>query len=280
MRRPIAAVGSALFFLVAPGVAVGLIPWLLTRWQAHESLPYYWGPVRMIGMILLLAGLIVLVGAFARFVMVGLGTPAPVAAPERLVVGEAFILGRLALLLYATVLWLITAAFVRFYEDPTLPRRFGADYEAYRRAVPAWWPQLSPWKRYNQKLWIEDFLLSVVYLPFEQSNGEPTLARRREGVHRCRGYIRLGASTKDSCSLSTGSPEPEPGECSPKLSKPRWPTTSRRPENSGMSRDAPWWFATATPESVRFSWEPGLWRSRLRGSTTRGWRKTATDEGS
>jgi protein-S-isoprenylcysteine O-methyltransferase Ste14 len=116
-------------------------------------------------MILLLAGLIVLVGAFARFVMEGLGTPAPVAAPERLVVGgvyrfvrnpmyvailaaivgQALILGRLALLLYATVVWLISAAFVRFYEEPTLARRFGADYEAYRRAVPAWWPRLRPW---------------------------------------------------------------------------------------------------------------------------------------
>jgi protein-S-isoprenylcysteine O-methyltransferase Ste14 len=42
-------------------------------------------------------------------------------------------------------LWLITAAFVRFYEEPTLTRRFGADYEAYRRAVPAWWPRLRPW---------------------------------------------------------------------------------------------------------------------------------------
>jgi protein-S-isoprenylcysteine O-methyltransferase Ste14 len=165
MRRSTAAVGSALFFVLAPGVVVGLIPWLLTRWQAHESLPYYWGPVRVIGMILLLAGLIVLVGAFARFVMEGLGTPAPVAAPERLVVGgvyryvrnpmyvailaaivgQALILGRLALLLYATVVWLISAAFVRFYEEPTLARRFGADYEAYRRAVPAWWPRLRPW---------------------------------------------------------------------------------------------------------------------------------------
>jgi protein-S-isoprenylcysteine O-methyltransferase Ste14 len=116
-------------------------------------------------MILLLAGLIVLVGAFARFVMEGFGTPAPVAAPERLVVGgvyryvrnpmyvailaaivgQALILGRFGLLLYATVLWLITAAFVRFYEEPTLTRRFGADYEAYRRAVPAWWPRLRPW---------------------------------------------------------------------------------------------------------------------------------------
>ena len=51
----------------------------------------------------------------------------------------------LALLLYATVVWLISAAFVRFYEEPTLARRFGADYEAYRRAVPAWWPRLRPW---------------------------------------------------------------------------------------------------------------------------------------
>jgi protein-S-isoprenylcysteine O-methyltransferase Ste14 len=166
MRRPTAAVGSALFFVLAPGVVVGLIPWLLTRWQARTPLPYYyWAPVRVIGMIVLVAGVIVLVGAFARFVMEGLGTPAPVAAPERLVVGgvyryvrnpmyvailaaivgQAFILGRLALLLYATVLWLITAAFVRFYEEPTLARRFGADYEAYRRAVPAWWPRLRPW---------------------------------------------------------------------------------------------------------------------------------------
>jgi hypothetical protein len=40
MRRPIAAVGSAVFFLVGPGTVVGLIPWLLTRWQAREPLPY------------------------------------------------------------------------------------------------------------------------------------------------------------------------------------------------------------------------------------------------
>jgi protein-S-isoprenylcysteine O-methyltransferase Ste14 len=96
----------------------------------------------------------------------GLGTPVPVAAPERLVVGgvyryvrnpmyvailaivvgQALLLGQLGLLLYAAGIWLITASFVRFYEEPALRRRFGADYEAYRRAVPAWWPRLRPWK--------------------------------------------------------------------------------------------------------------------------------------
>ncbi len=163
MRRTTAAVGSAVFFFLAPGVVVGLIPWLLTRWQARTPLPY-WAPVRVLGAILLVAGLIVLVQAFVRFVVEGFGTPAPVAAPGRLVVGgvyryvrnpmyvavlativgQALLLGRLGLLLYAAAAWLAAAAFVRFYEEPTLVRRFGANYEAYRHAVPAWWPRLRP----------------------------------------------------------------------------------------------------------------------------------------
>jgi len=158
-------VGSAVFFLVGPGVFVGLIPWLLTGWQVREPVPY-WAPMRVLGVILLVAGLIALIQAFVRFVVEGLGTPVPVAAPERLVVGgvyryvrnpmyvailaivvgQALLLGQLGLLLYAAGIWVITAAFVRFYEEPALRRRFGADYEAYRRAVPAWWPRLRPWK--------------------------------------------------------------------------------------------------------------------------------------
>src|SRR5215216_3748046 len=166
MRRSTAAVGSAVFFLLAPGVVVGLIPWLLTGgWQVREPVPY-WAPMRVLGVMLLVAGLITLVRAFVRFVVEGLGTPAPIAAPELLVVGglyryvrnpmyvailaaivgQALLLGQLGLLLYAAGIWLITAAFVRFYEKPALTRRFGADYEAYRRAVPAWWPRLRPWK--------------------------------------------------------------------------------------------------------------------------------------
>jgi protein-S-isoprenylcysteine O-methyltransferase Ste14 len=115
---------------------------------------------------MLVAGLKVLVPALVRFVVEGFGTPAPVAAPDRLVagglyryvrnpmyvavltaiVGQALLLGQLGLLLYAAALWLIVAAFVRCYEEPTLARRFGADYEAYRRAAPAWWPRLRPLK--------------------------------------------------------------------------------------------------------------------------------------
>jgi protein-S-isoprenylcysteine O-methyltransferase Ste14 len=164
MRKSTAAIGSAIFFLLAPGTVAALIPWLLTGWRSRQPLPY-WAPLRALGAILLVAGVIVLVQAFARFVTEGLGTPAPVAAPERLVVGgayryvrnpmyvavlatvvgQALLLGQPVLLVYAALLWLVVAAFVRWYEEPTLARRFGADYEAYRRAVPAWWPRSRPW---------------------------------------------------------------------------------------------------------------------------------------
>jgi protein-S-isoprenylcysteine O-methyltransferase Ste14 len=165
MRRPAAAVGSAVFFLVGPGIVAGLIPWWFTGWRVREPVPY-WAPMRVLGVILLAAGLFALVQAFVRFVVEGLGTPAPIAAPERLVVGglyryvrnpmyvavlaiivgQALILDQLVLLPYAATFWLITAAFVRWYEEPALTRRFGADYEVYRRAVPAWLPRLRPWE--------------------------------------------------------------------------------------------------------------------------------------
>ncbi len=164
MRKPIAAVASAVLFLVGPGLVVGLVPWLLTRWRVRQPMRY-WAPMRGLGVILLITGLSVLIQAFVRFVVEGHGTPAPFAAPERLVIGgpyryvrnpmyvailaaiagQALLLGQLSLLLLAAVFCLIVTAVVRWYEEPVLARRFGADYEAYRRAVPAWLPGLRPW---------------------------------------------------------------------------------------------------------------------------------------
>jgi protein-S-isoprenylcysteine O-methyltransferase Ste14 len=51
------------------------------------------------------------------------------------VLGQAMIFNSLALLLYALALWVITAAFVRWYEEPVEVRRYGDDYQRYRRAV-------------------------------------------------------------------------------------------------------------------------------------------------
>jgi protein-S-isoprenylcysteine O-methyltransferase Ste14 len=160
MRIATAAAGSSLFFALAPGVVAGVVPWWLTSWDAEPV----WLPLRVLGVVVLVAGAAVLVHAFARFVAEGLGTPAPVAPTRHLVVGglyrwvrnpmylavvgsvvgQALLLGRPALLLYALFLQVLFVAFVRGYEEPTLRSQFGSEYEAYCRAVPGWWPRARP----------------------------------------------------------------------------------------------------------------------------------------
>jgi len=58
------------------------------------------------------------------------------------IVGQGLLLGRIVLLLYALAVGLAFSVFVRGYEEPTLRRRYGAEYEAYCRAVPRWWPRI------------------------------------------------------------------------------------------------------------------------------------------
>ena len=122
--------------------------------------------VRIAGGLLIALGAAFLLHAFYRFVVEGLGTPAPVAPPERLVVGgvyrhvrnpmylavgativgQALLLGQFGLLVYAAAFGVVVFSFVRFYEEPALLRRFGDQYNAYRRAVPGWWPRLTAWR--------------------------------------------------------------------------------------------------------------------------------------
>jgi protein-S-isoprenylcysteine O-methyltransferase Ste14 len=162
VSRARAALGSLVFLVAAPGVVAGLVPWLLTGWDTADP-PW---PLRAAGVLLLVAGVLVLLQAFARFVTEGLGTPAPVAPTERLVVGglyryvrnpmylavaativgQALLLGRWILLAYAAAFGVAVASFVHWYEEPTLRETYGDEYEAYRRAVPRWWPRRSPWR--------------------------------------------------------------------------------------------------------------------------------------
>jgi protein-S-isoprenylcysteine O-methyltransferase Ste14 len=161
VRRRHAALGSLLFLVVAPGVMAGVVPWLLTGWHSNDPPAWLLVPGAALGA----AGAAALLHAFARFVVEGGGTPAPVAPTERLVVGglyryvrnpmylavvalivgQAAVLGQPVLLAYAAVFWAVVAAFVRGYEEPVLAASHGDEYAAYRRAVPAWRPRLSPW---------------------------------------------------------------------------------------------------------------------------------------
>jgi protein-S-isoprenylcysteine O-methyltransferase Ste14 len=147
-----AVLGSALFFFAAPCVVGGVLPWWISGWAS----PRFWP-----GFVVVAAGAFVVLRAFVRFVRDGRGTPAPVAPTKELVVGGDYrfvrnpmyvgvvtaILGQALLFLdgwvlaYGVVAWAVMAAFVRWYEEPVLRERYGAQYDEYCRRVPAWIPR-------------------------------------------------------------------------------------------------------------------------------------------
>ncbi|ATL32640.1 methyltransferase family protein [Streptomyces formicae] len=164
MRQGAAAVGSVVFFVVAPGVVTGVVPWWLSDgWSAGGS--WNWS-VGALGWAVVIGSAALLVHSFGRFVAQGLGTPAPPAPTEHLVVTGAYryvrnpmyvavvalilaqglVLARPLLLGYGLVAWAVMAVFVRAYEEPTLRRQFGSEYEVYRRGVRAWIPGLRAYE--------------------------------------------------------------------------------------------------------------------------------------
>src|ERR1700740_2989847 len=125
VSKAAAILGSALFFVVAPLMLAGFIPWSVTQWEFR---PAFFGVdlTRILGGILIIVGAPGLLDSFARFALEGLGTPAPIAPPQKLVVtglyryvrnpiyialvavilGQALLFGDGRLLGYGALLWL------------------------------------------------------------------------------------------------------------------------------------------------------------------------------
>jgi protein-S-isoprenylcysteine O-methyltransferase Ste14 len=158
------AYATALFFLAAPGIVAGLVPWAITGWNVPSVTPYFAGLLIGLGGFFIVGGLVVLIDCFIRFVTRGNGTPMPWMPTERMVAGGAYrylrnpmyaavvviILGQailfanLWLVLYAAGVWLVSHYFVVQVEEPDLRRSFGSLYADYVAAVPRWFPRFSP----------------------------------------------------------------------------------------------------------------------------------------
>ena len=164
MRRLSAILGSAFFLLLAPGTVAGFVPWWISHWRLQPPLLGV-AAFRAAGVLLIVAGIPAVLDSFARFALQGLGTPAPVFPTRHLVVsglyrhvrnpmyvgvawvifGQGLLLGNVRVLGYATAVWLGFSLFVIGYEEPTLRRTFGAEYEVFCKNVPRWIPRVEPW---------------------------------------------------------------------------------------------------------------------------------------
>jgi protein-S-isoprenylcysteine O-methyltransferase Ste14 len=142
------------------GFVLVYLPSRFARWSGIVE-PATSGPVQIAGMILVAIGTLIALWCVLTFVFIGKGTPAPFDPPRRLVIrgpyrfvrnpmyigagltiaGAAVFYESLSILCYTALFFLITHLFVVFYEEPTLRRMFGDDYEAYLRRVRRWVPK-------------------------------------------------------------------------------------------------------------------------------------------
>ncbi len=143
--------------------------WLLPSWLGFRVDLTGAARWRWIGAVPSVLGFAVALRCVWDFGWTGHGTPAPIAPPQRLVVvgfyryvrnpmyvgfiagwlGLWMVFGRanLAALVIALIAIVGVALFVRLYEEPTLRKMFGADYDVYCRNVRRWLPQLHAWAK-------------------------------------------------------------------------------------------------------------------------------------
>jgi protein-S-isoprenylcysteine O-methyltransferase Ste14 len=117
------------------------------------------------GAVLILLGLALWYRTVALFAREGEGTLAPWDPTRKLVVrgpyryvrnpmitgvllvlgGEAALFGSVWILVWAAAFLAVNAVWFPLVEEPGLVRRFGDEYEQYRRHVPRWLPRRHPW---------------------------------------------------------------------------------------------------------------------------------------
>src|SRR5256884_9318039 len=151
------AVAYAAFFI---GFVLVYLPGRFLAWSGIVR-PAVIGAPHIAGMIIADVGAAIALWCVLTFAFIGKGTPAPFDPPRKLVIrgpyrfvrnpmyigagmtlaGAALFYESLSIFIYCGLFFLITHLFVVLYEEPTLRRTFGDEYEAYFRRVRRWWPK-------------------------------------------------------------------------------------------------------------------------------------------
>ena len=151
--------------LVLPFTVTVVVPYVIYDRQDHRipEVIYF----NILGVIIGLAGLALFFYTVFLFKTVAKGTLAPWSEKHELVIqgpyrycrnpmitgvlfvliGEALFLHSLAIALWTACFVVINTIYFMLSEEPALQKKFGKDYEEYKKHVSRWIPRLTPYRR-------------------------------------------------------------------------------------------------------------------------------------
>ena len=159
---------TAIFTALAP-YTVGLcLPDYVHQAFSHETDAHILAPppLFIVGILFLLLGAVIYFWCAWDFASKGMGTPAPIDAPKKLVINGLYrfvrnpmYLGVFSLILsqamqhysqpiliYFLFVFACFHLFILLYEEPHLKKVFGKEYDDYCQNVRRWIPRLSPYR--------------------------------------------------------------------------------------------------------------------------------------
>jgi protein-S-isoprenylcysteine O-methyltransferase Ste14 len=146
-------VKSFVFTAIVPGTVSTALPLWIIEGVGEGNLGS-----SVLGLLCFVSGLGIYSGCVWDFICFGKGTPAPIHAPQHLVIrglyhysrnpmyvavllvilGWALVYMSGVLLLYCGAVWICFQMLVIFYEEPILQRLFGEGYRDYKKSVHRW----------------------------------------------------------------------------------------------------------------------------------------------
>ena len=155
-----------IFSFILPITVLIVVPLSIEKdWTIRISLYFF------LGLMIIIAGLIIMALCISSFARIGKGTLAPWSPTKRLVItglyryvrnpmilgvfivllGEALALKSKSILIWAGIFLIINTIYFIVYEEPNLENRFGDEYREYKKHVARWLPRLRPYKHYQNK---------------------------------------------------------------------------------------------------------------------------------
>jgi protein-S-isoprenylcysteine O-methyltransferase Ste14 len=150
-----------LFSFILPITVLVIVPLLI-----EKNFRLSFGVITIIGFFVMLCGLTLMFLTIRMFIRIGKGTLAPWHPTRKLVtgslygymrnpmilgvnivlIGEAITFRSVNIAIWAGCFFMLNTVYFIFSEEPGLKKRFGEEYEEYKRNVPRWIPRRRPWR--------------------------------------------------------------------------------------------------------------------------------------